>query len=222
MTSLSREQVRRVDRRAIEDFHLPGIVLMENAGRGCADLLRFLGITGRVVICCGKGNNGGDGFVIARHLDNAGVDVEVLVFAPLDEITGDAGINLAVVQASGIPLQSWSQTPRPLDLDRHFADADWIVDALLGTGFQGEIREPFRTVIAAVNRASGSVLAVDLPSGLDCDTGFAGEYCVRASHTATLVARKRGFENPASVEFTGIVHVIEIGVPVRLLTSPGP
>src|SRR5262249_52469379 len=86
---LSRDQVREVDRRAIDEFGVPGVVLMENAGRGTAELLRALGVHGRVAVCCGKGNNGGDGFVIARHLDNAGVPVRVLLFARPEELTGD-------------------------------------------------------------------------------------------------------------------------------------
>jgi NAD(P)H-hydrate epimerase len=219
--TLTRDEVRRVDRQAIAEFHVPGIVLMENAGRGCAELLQDLGVTNRVVICCGKGNNGGDGFVMARHLENAGVTLEVLVFAAPDEIRGDAAVNLAVLQAAATPLRFFPETPQPDALHQLLPGADWIVDALLGTGFQGEVREPLRTVITAINRAGGRVLAIDLPSGLNCDTGLAEGPCVQARHTATFVARKRGFQNPASVELTGTVHVIGIGVPRRLLTSYG-
>lgn len=221
MTSLTREQVRAVDQRAMDEFHLPGVVLMENAGRGCAELLRELGVAGPVVICCGKGNNGGDGYVIARHLENAGVDVSVLVFAAAVEIGGDAGVNLAVLQAAGTPVQFLSQPPPADEMERLFHDADWIVDALLGTGTRGTVRDPFRTVIDAINRAGAKVLAVDLPSGLDCDTGLSLGPCVRAAHTATFVAAKRGFENPSAHEFTGEVRVVGIGVPRRLLTSIG-
>src|SRR5215813_6436727 len=102
---LTREQARTLDRRAMEELGIPGIVLMENAGRGMAELLRTLGIGGPVVVCCGKGNNGGDGFVIARHLDNAGVGVRVLLFADPAGLTGDAAINCHIVQRSAIPLE---------------------------------------------------------------------------------------------------------------------
>jgi NAD(P)H-hydrate epimerase len=221
MKSLTREEVRAVDQRAIEEFHLPGIVLMENAGRGCAELLQTLGVAGPVVICCGKGNNGGDGYVIARHLENAGVEVSVLVFAAADEIRGDAAVNLSVLQAAGTRLRFFSLSPPPAEIDRLLQGAAWVVDALLGTGARGKVREPFRTMIAAINRAAAQILAVDLPSGLDCDTGTPQGGCVRARHTATFVAPKRGFENPGALEYTGDVHVVGIGVPRQLLTSLG-
>src|SRR5947208_13661400 len=102
---LSRDEVRAVDRRAIEDFGIPGMVLMENAGRGAAELLLALGIHGRVVVCCGKGNNGGDGFVIARHLDRAGVPVRVLLFCRPEELTGDAALTYRIIARAGPPLQ---------------------------------------------------------------------------------------------------------------------
>src|SRR4030081_1642002 len=96
-TCLSRAEVRELDRRAIEEFGVPGVVLMENAGRGTAEVLLGLGDPGRVVVCCGKGNNGGDGFVIARHLDNAGESVRVLLFCAPEDLTGDAAINQRIV-----------------------------------------------------------------------------------------------------------------------------
>src|SRR5690348_9037793 len=99
---LTREQARALDRRAMEEFAVPGIVLMENAGRGMAELLHSLGIGGPVVICCGKGNNGGDGFVIARHLDNVSVNVRVLLFANPAELRGDAAVNHTILVRSGV------------------------------------------------------------------------------------------------------------------------
>src|SRR5215472_571114 len=98
---LSRDEVRELDRRAIEEYGVPGVVLMENAGRGTAELLRSLGVRGPVVICCGKGNNGGDGFVMARHLDNAGVAVRLLLFADPDRLTGDAAVNYRILARAG-------------------------------------------------------------------------------------------------------------------------
>src|SRR5947208_6172474 len=165
--SITRNQVRELDRRAIEEFGVPGVVLMENAGRGAAEVLLRLGVTGRVVVCCGKGNNGGDGFVIARHLDNHGVAVRVLYFGKPEALTGDAAINFEIVRRSGLPLTVFSETVPALDL----ADAEWVVDALLGTGVTGPARPPLDRVIAAINAGGAKVLAVDVPSGLDCDTG---------------------------------------------------
>lgn len=221
MRSLTRAEVRSLDQRAIDEFRMPGTLLMENAGRGCAELLLQLGAQRRIVICCGRGNNGGDGFVMARHLQNAGLEVEVVLFAHCDAVTGDAAVNLRIVQAAGIRLQEMSDAEAVSALPDRLAAADWIVDALLGTGTRGEIREPYRTAIEAINGSRRPVLSVDLPSGLDCDTGEPLGPCIRARCTATLVAFKRGFENPASREWTGEVHVVGIGAPQQLLTSSG-
>ena len=200
-----------------------GLVLMENAGRGAAELLIELGIHGPVVVCAGKGNNGGDGFVIARHLEGHGFDARVLLFANPDDLAGDAAANWHILERGATPSRVLGRQPAWADVERELAAADWVVDALLGTGTIGEVRDPFRTVIAAINRSARQVLAVDLPSGLDCDTGLPVETspggdsaCIRARHTATFVARKRGFDNPQSQAFTGKVHVVGIGIPRRL------
>ena len=217
--ALTRDQVRNVDRRAIADYGLPGVVLMENAGRGTAELLSQLGIAGRVVICAGKGNNGGDGFVIARHLELRGYETTVLLFCQPSDLTGDAAINYRVLECAKHTLVVMGTSPIIVELDRQLVTADWIVDALLGTGTQGTIREPYLTAIAAINRAGKKVLAVDLPSGMDCDTGQPLGTCVRADHTATFVARKVGFDAPGADRLTGPVHVIDIGVPNQLLEN---
>jgi NAD(P)H-hydrate epimerase len=217
LRSLTRDQVRDIDAKAIAEYGLPGIVLMENAGRGAAELLVRLGAAGRVVICAGKGNNGGDGYVIARHLELRGISPTVLLFCQPSDLTGDAAINYRVLEAAKLPLVVLGASPDVAELDRQLAGADWIVDALLGTGTRGAIREPYLSAIAAINRADKQVLAVDLPSGMDCDTGQPLGACVRADHTATFVARKAGFDAPVAHGLTGNVHVIEIGVPRRLL-----
>jgi len=219
---LSRDEVRDVDRRAVEEFGMPSIVLMENAGRGAAELLARLGIDGRVAVCAGRGNNGGDGFVIARHLEIRGFDVRVLLFADPQSLEGDAATNFRILSAAGTPVSQW--TP-DVDADRllqELSSGAWIVDALLGTGMRGTVREPLATVIKAINAADVPVLAVDLPSGLDCDTGQSLGACVQAAHTATFVARKRGFDVQGAKKFTGAVHVIDIGVPRALLDRIAP
>jgi len=126
---LTRDQVRDVDRRAIHDYGLPGVVLMENAGRGAAELLIGLGIAGRVVICAGKGNNGGDGYVIARHLELRGVATTVLLFCQPSELTGDAAINYHVLAAARQDIVLMGAAPDVTELDRQIASADWVVDA---------------------------------------------------------------------------------------------
>ncbi|WP_157605484.1 NAD(P)H-hydrate epimerase [Schlesneria paludicola] len=205
---MTRKQVRAVDERAMKEFGMLGLVLMENAGRNCAELLISLGITGRVVVCCGKGNNGGDGFVISRHLENSGVDVRVLMCVPPETLSGDAATNFQIIQRAGTPI-----VVPPFGWQAELASAEWIVDSLLGTGTQGAVREPFVSAINAINEARRRVLAVDLPSGLDCDTGQPLGCCVRAEHTATFVARKRGFDAERASDWTGSIHVLDIGVP---------
>lgn len=219
---LTRDQVRELDRRAIEDFGVPGVVLMENAGRGMAELLRSLGINGLVVICCGKGNNGGDGFVMARHLDNAGVRVHVLLFVDPAQLSGDAAINHRIVAASGIPLEVFAgPTLDEERLHRALADADWIVDALFGSGLRGAIHPPFDRIIAVINAAAARVFAVDIPSGLDCDTGRPLGVAVRAHHTATVAALKKGFLEPSAAAWLGKVHLIDMGAPRVLFERMG-
>ena len=220
---LSREEVRELDRRAIEEFGVPGVVLMENAGRGAAEMLVGLGCRGPVVICCGKGNNGGDGFVIARHLDNSSIPVRVLLFARPDDLTGDAAVNYQIIARSGLPIEvytgdSWDESA----LQDHLTKAEWIVDALFGTGLTGPVRKPLDRVIAAINTSRAHILAVDIPSGLDCDTGQPLGPTVRAEHTVTFVAEKKGFANASGQEWIGQVHVIDIGAQHRLLQEASP
>ena len=214
---MSRDEVRDVDRRAIEDFGLSGVVLMENAGRGCVDWLVELGISGRVVICAGRGNNGGDGFVIARHLENRGCDVHVLLFADPEKLQGDARINYQVIDRARTSIRVVDADTAGEDVDTELAAAEWIVDSLIGTGTRGSLREPFPAIIESINRCPARTMAIDLPSGLDCDTGLPvdpqNSIAVQADFTATFVARKLGFENSASAAFTGEVRVIDIGVP---------
>jgi NAD(P)H-hydrate epimerase len=174
------------------------------------------------VILCGPGNNGGDGFVIARHLDNHGWPVKVHLIADIGldgpVLTRDAERHYAIFQRSHLVARAdprlWGNYPH---FRNDFFDAlktrGWVVDALFGTGLSRAISAPHDEFVAQVNSSKNPVLAVDIPSGLDCDTGEPLGPTVRATHTATFVAPKRGFLNPKSREWTGEVHVIEIGAP---------
>ena len=223
---LTRDQVRRVDALAIERYGMSGLVLMENAGRGAVDaMLAFdpslLSESPRsnpqVVILCGKGNNAGDGFVIARHLEIRGVAVRVLLLAPPDKLTGDARANFAILQHTDVPTVDVSSGPLEAQLTPHAAGAAWLVDALLGTGATGEPREPFATAIRWMNAQPARRLAVDLPSGLNCDTGQPAVATVQAALTTTFVAAKPGFLVPQSKPYVGELRIIDIGVPPRLV-----
>jgi NAD(P)H-hydrate epimerase len=207
----------------MEEFGVPGVVLMENAGRGAAESLLRLRTAGRVVVCCGKGNNGGDGFVIARHLDLQQVPLQVLLYALPEELTGDAATNYAILRKSGIALEICPVAQLDLEsLVGRLGQADWIVDAIFGTGLTGTLRPPWQNIIECINASRRKVFAVDIPSGLDCDTGEPLGISVRATHTATFVAPKKGFANPGSAAWTGTIETLSIGAPRLLLEELGP
>ncbi len=230
---LSSAQSRELDHRAMAEYGVPGIVLMENAGRGVADVLWGLGPVRRAVVCCGRGNNGGDGLVIARHLDLRRAQVEVVIVATAERaaafdaqrmdverelrdlnLKGDAATNYAIVRRSGIPLDVISSD---VQLRARLDGADWIVDALLGMGSHGEPRPPLDGAIRAINESGVPILAVDLPSGLDADSGRAAKHTIRARHTCTFVAAKPGLVLPAAEQYVGLLHVVDIGAPRRLI-----
>jgi NAD(P)H-hydrate epimerase len=213
---LSRAQVRDVDRRAIEHYHVPGIVLMENAARAAVDVAWDMldqrpGQT--VTIVCGGGNNGGDGLAIARHLHNRHCHVQILLAIDPDTLAGDAATNWRIVQAMALEVDG----PQSADeLLSPFTSA-LVVDALFGTGLTEAPRPDAQRLIARINACETPVLAIDLPSGLDCDTGEPPGACVRATRTVTFVAEKTGFANPDSRAFTGDITVADIGCPKEVI-----
>ena len=215
---LTRAEVREIDRRAIEDFGIPGIVLMENAGRGAAEIIRQTCDLkrGSVAIVCGGGNNGGDGMVIARHLSIWGVAVRVLIAADITRFTGDALTQLKIIQRMKLPMRPFFATAELERSCSELAGADVIVDAVLGTGFSGSVRPPLDAVIEAINaaRPAARVVAIDLPSGLDCDTGNATGPAVAADVTVTFVAPKSGFRAKEARPFLGELFVVDIGAPL--------
>ncbi len=215
-TTLTRSQVRQLDQTAIRDFQVPGIVLMENAGRGVAEMLLELGVRGPVVIVCGRGNNGGDGLVVARHLDLHGVAVDVWLVGSTDSWPPDAATNLQIVRQSRLSLRQYTAVAEPA-FCAALAAADWIVDALLGTGAVGAPRPPFDRVIRQMNATPGKRLAIDLPSGLDCDTGQLSDPTFQAHHTCTFVAAKPGLQMAAAQSVVGELHIVNIGAPRLLL-----
>ena len=220
--TITRAQVRELDRRAIEEFGIPGVVLMENAGRGAAEII-FQTCDrqrGPVAIVCGGGNNGGDGLVIARHLSNREAAVRIFLATDPQKLTGDALIQYQIVKKMNIPCLTLI-TPAAIDQHRNELRASSvIVDAVLGTGFSGEVRPPIDQVIQEINAAHDcgvAVVAIDLPSGLDCDTGRPSAATIRADQTITFVAPKRGFLAPEAKPFLGKLHVVDIGAPAALL-----
>jgi len=219
---MSREEVRNCDRIAIERFEINGLVLMENAGSAAASLILSLlkDASSGVCIVAGVGNNAGDGFVVARHLYNAKIDVEVLLCPERDRFKGDALANLRIIEHMRIPIVALEgKSPEEVKelILSHGQRAEIVVDALLGTGTSGAPREPIRSAIEAINTLDKTVVALDIPSGLDCDTGEPLESAVRADHTITFAAMKKGFLNPAAAAYTGKVRVASIGIEAGFL-----
>ena len=217
--ALTRDQVRNVDRRAIDRYHMSGLVLMENAGRNAAALIDDrLGPDAQVWICCGSGNNGGDGCVIARHLSNRGWSVRLMITGNENRMTPDTLANYRIIRAMGIDITvAADAATQNAEIDR-VTEADVVIDALLGTGFRGAVRSPTDALIDRINAATKrAIVAIDLPSGLDCDTGEPSNATVCADLTITFVARKIGFDAPQAAAYLGRVEVADIGAPVALL-----
>ena len=215
--AMSRDEVRGVDEWAIHTMDIPGVVLMENAGRSCAEFIQAKhGRDGHATVCifCGTGNNGGDGYVVARHLDNAGIRCRVMICGNVAKIKDDAKINLDIITKMGIVIEQLAMDGRHIAKNvSDFAEgANVIVDGLFGTGLQGQFADSYISLIEAINRQGSPIVAIDIPSGLDCDSGQPLGAAIKAETTITFVAAKRGFANPVSAEYTGQVYVAGIGI----------
>ncbi len=211
---LTRAQARLIDRLAAERYGIPSIVLMENAARGAADIAgQMLGgvYNGPVGILCGGGNNGGDGLAVARHLHNRGADVTIWLPVDPERYQGDARTNYQIARAMDLRIQPAD----PVAIGA--AKPRLWVDAIFGTGLSEAPREPFGKIVRAVAGSMGPVLAIDLPSGLDCDTGEPFGECMRAARTVTFVAEKIGFAVASARAFLGVVSIADIGCPIELL-----
>ena len=218
---LTRDQIRRVDRLAIERYGIIGVVLMENAGRNAAHIIRReFGESGKAAICCGPGNNGGDGCVIARHLHNAGWSVRLLITGEPEKMSPDMLANFRIVEAMGLDHVIATDAPGQRAFIQSIRNDEVVLDSLLGTGFRGEVRSPTAELIEAINTATKSgTVAIDIPSGLDCDTGQPSNATIRADLTITFVARKTGLVAPPATRYVGKIEVADIGVPRELVAE---
>jgi NAD(P)H-hydrate epimerase len=209
-----------LDRRAIHECGIPGIVLMENAGRCAADLLvRFFPQVrrGQVAILTGPGNNGGDGFVIARHLKNWGVHTEVYLFASIDEVEGDALTNLHVWLKMGGDLAEILYKGDFVRIKKELSQSSLIVDAIFGTGLNSEVKGLPKEVISFINSLSQPVMAVDIPSGIDATQGKVLGAAIQATLTATFGLAKVGQVIEPGASYVGRLEVIDIGIPSKLI-----
>lgn len=214
MIYLTRDQVRRIDRLSTERYKIPGVVLMENAAREAADVACAMmrnDCLGEVMILCGGGNNGGDGLALARHLHNRGADVEILLTADPARYAGEAKANWDIVQAMALPTEP--ADPAKIEAARPLL----LVDAAFGTGLTQPPRDPFGDIVRAIRKSQVLVLAIDIPSGLDCDTGKPLGPCIQATRTITFVAAKIGFAQPEAARFLGELSVGDIGCPMELI-----
>jgi hydroxyethylthiazole kinase-like uncharacterized protein yjeF len=217
MKLVTAPEMRDLDARASQEYAIPSLLLMENAGRAVAEhALQMLGPGSRrrVAVYCGKGNNGGDGLVAARYLANAGCEIRLFLSASALQMRGDAGANLEIARRMDMPLTGLeSPPPEPWP-------ADLALDAVLGTGIRGEVTGGAAVLIGALKSSGCPVLAVDLPSGLDSDSGRLASTCVRADCTVTMALPKLGLALYPGREAAGRIEVADIGMPRALLDAP--
>jgi len=210
------EEMRRLDRRAIKELRIPGTALMESAGAGAALEIRsaFGVLRGKkVVILCGKGNNGGDGFVVARHLRRGGARVHVFLLGPVREVKGDAAVKLRELLRGRGRVTEVLTEDGFVEVERALGSADLVVDALLGTGLTGPAEGLVARAIGAINSAGRPVVALDLPSGLSSDIGALLGPTVAATLTTTFAGLKRGLVLYPGAAKAGTVRVVPIGIP---------
>lgn len=216
--AVSCAQSREIDRIAIQEFGVPGICLMENAAVASAivALDALSEAKGPVLIAAGGGNNGGDGLALARGLASVGIAVDVALFKSPESLTGDAGINFRLLcDSTAVPIHSLHDDPDRLS--GLLAGKRLVVDALLGTGFHGSLSPLMRTAIQCINGSGAPILALDIPSGMDGDSGAVREEAIRATRTITFAAVKTGLLNAASREHVGHIYLGDIGAPAAAL-----
>jgi hydroxyethylthiazole kinase-like uncharacterized protein yjeF len=217
---MARDEVRAFDAWAINSLGIPGVVLMENAGRSCAELIEDKLediVEPKVCIFCGTGNNGGDGYVIARHLINRGIQVIVVVCGDRNKIKGDAKTNLDILEQMGESIELLNPSDQDIadQIERLSTNVNIIVDSLFGTGLRGQLSDQYKRLVESINTCNIPILAVDIPSGLDCDTGEPLGAVLKAAWTVTFVAVKKGFISENTAQYTGEIFIASIGIAAR-------
>lgn len=226
MYLVTAEEMRAFDATAIHDYGIPGPVLMENAARGTFMMLsRYFdgdldGV--RVSVVAGPGNNGGDGYVIARYLINRGADVRTFLLSPRDKIKGDALLNLQILEKMTSRISQITEADTLKEAARAWAHSDVIVDAMLGTGLESDLRSPYLEAVEEINQSDGLKISVDIPSGLDSNTGRVLGAAVMADLTATYGFMKLGMALYPGVDYCGHVEVVDIGIPIKAVEKDPP
>ena len=225
MILVTANEMQQMDRRTIESFGIPGRVLMENAGRGATRFFfeQFSDLKNkRIGVIAGPGNNGGDGFVIARYLAQSGVAVQVYLLAASNRVRGDAAANLNLLKPLKIQV---IEIPDEKSFSVHqsdLANLDIWIDAILGTGLKSDVKGYFQSVIRFINALNKPVFAVDIPSGLNSDTGQPCGTCIRANATATFGFAKTGHMTYPGAGYTGALEIVDIGIPPYIVADVGP
>jgi len=220
--TVTREEARRIDKLAIEKYGIPGIVLMENAGLAVSRVVsQMFGDKkdARVAIFCGKGNNGGDGFVVARHLINGDIGVNIYLLCEKKDVKGDALINLNILLRMGQEVKELTCPDDIEGIKEEVYGASLIVDAILGTGAEGDVKEPMKSSIDFINGTLLPIVSVDIPSGLDADNGVLLGTSIKATKTVTFVAPKKGFYLNEGRFRTGEVTIADIGISDKILAA---
>ena len=212
--------MRAIDREAIDKHKIPSLDLMENAGQGIAERLLTHNIidpstADKVAVICGKGNNGGDGFVVARYLHDAGVNICLFFIGPSKELSGDAGINYDRAVKSGVVV---TEIKKVTDLE-DIKNCTHLIDALFGTGFKGRPRDLSAKVIEFINEQETAVISIDLPSGLDADNGTHQGAVIRSDYTFALALPKYGLFLSPGRELAGVVDIVPIGIPNEVMNK---
>jgi len=216
MKLVTAEEMKKIDTRAIEGMSIPGAMLMENAGRGVVSVIKkgigeVEGVSFAIV--CGKGNNGGDGFVVARFLKNDGASIRAYLLGRKSEVKGDAKTNLEIALKAGVELVEVRSDASLSKLGDGLGSADVAVDAIFGTGFKGAPGGIPGKAIDLLNQFEGIIVSIDVPSGLDASTGQIGGPCVLADVTVTMCLPKRGLLLYPGKDHTGDLYVVDIGIP---------
>ena len=207
MKVVSVKEMQELDRRAIEVKGIPSITLMENAGRAVSEIAldRLKAVKDKKIsIFCGPGNNGGDGFVAARHLFNKGISLSVYLIGKKANLKNDPEINARRLGDMGVEIREIS---RPVNID-----SGLVIDAIFGIGLKGEVKDPARGIISTLNKSSAPIISVDVPSGLDADTGEVLGVCVKADTTITMQFPKQGFYKGQGPERAGKILAVDIGI----------
>jgi len=217
MNSVSRHVMQELDRKAVEEYGIPSLLLMENAGLACAHEVLKMDPQGEVLIFAGKGNNGGDGFVLARHLHNHGVAVRCVYFQAVDAMKPDPQINFKILEKLSVPMLDCSAALKKSILEGTIQQAALIVDAMFGTGLTRPIEKPMAELIEQLNTSGKPILAVDIPSGLDADSGRVLGIAIRAKRTVTFGLAKQGCLKEIAQPYCGQLIVANISLPRHLI-----